>query len=364
MNETRTRLLEDSVVADPWPPWSKWAIWEWPELGCRLWVSFRYRTVRQRVVTQDEYFACEKVCSHPEWSAFGCRHPEYRNPHSPYNGARGYMIHTSKITRRSDPKTDDYEWIDWEWRTRTVSKLTATLENATSKVRLAAAARGAPHRPLPDERFAVGHTLSLPALCEGERLTLGGADDEYALEIDGVQRQPGRQLKTSDLGIGLHVIDLADRTESDESRAFQLQLSVVSPIEVRVVPVTEITLDDEHNGAQVRLELHNRSRSEHCVRVGMESTPAGWMATPLGAPFYVLKQEESVSVTLVVERMFAADLIDEPLAFTVRCSMVATQLSDVHTTFYVLADDRTGEPQPPERPTFATWAAIARLGER
>jgi len=119
-------------------------------------------------------------------------------------------------------------------------------------------------------------------------------------------------------------------------------------------PVTRITLEGEANGGIVKLQMRNRSQSEHAVRVEVAATPAGWMALRLTEPLVVLKAGESADVDVQVERMLVADLGPDPLAFTVRATCSAKEVSDVTTTFYVMPREvrARGRRRPP-RPAMA-----------
>jgi len=179
--------------------------------------------------------------------------------------------------------------------------------------------------------------LSLPALCEGDGVLLGNREVEYAVFINGQEYSVDLVVDTSELGVGFHLIELAGQDPELGSVRLQLPLSVISPVEIRVPPVTEIELTDYVNGGIVQVELHNRSQSEHCVRVEMQSMPPGWMALCLGEPIFILKPGETVQIDVQVEEMVRQASESDLLPFTLRAWLPGASAADVFATFHVSA---------------------------
>jgi len=193
-------------------------------------------------------------------------------------------------------------------------------------------------------------------LVQGDRLTLSRRQADYSMTLDGREHSPTRAIIASKLGLGFHLIELTrDDPESKTKEHLQLPLSIVSPVQLTVRPVTKLKLDGNSNGGLINLQLHNRSRSEHAVRVEPASLPDGWMALRLGKPIRILKPGESVTVEIQVERMVVADVPREPLPFSVWASLPGTDITAVATTFYVEAQEAFPRGRRPKRPALTVF---------
>lgn len=183
--------------------------------------------------------------------------------------------------------------------------------------------------------------LALPSLHDGERLILGSSKSQYSVSVDGREQGPGRAIIASRLSLGQHVVEVVGRERKQRPLRIQIPLNVLSPIEVRVPPITQFEVSKKKNGGVIDVELHNHSRGEHLVRIEAEATPPGWTAIRLGRPTYVIKPRKSRRVRLQVERM-----IQRPdaglLMFGLRVSFPSGAARDIAASFQVSVAEDTG----------------------
>jgi hypothetical protein len=248
-------------------------------------------------------------------------------------------IHRTEKTKLGE-SSDDYDWYDTEFESRPDPPWFESLKQAILDLE-AHQKRASGFQARSARKRERKEVLGWPPLIEGERLRLGNARSRYSVRVDAREQSPGRAIVAAKLGRGLHNIEVTEEDAELGVVRLQIPLSVVAPVEIGIAPVTPITLTNKENGGVVEVDLRNRSRSDHLVRLTVESTPAGWMGVPLGKPFAVIKAGKSRRVKVQVERMVPHEDADDLHPFTVRATLPGAGFDDITSTFYVAARDAT-----------------------
>jgi hypothetical protein len=373
MDNTFPNGTEWSTTYGPWDPdWVPWETWHHGGWKGDFQVSYRKRENVDHMQKMYLHQTCRIQCPsgyisphNEEWcekwtKAVGISDPSDGNSSDPGKDfALGYHAISSRVV---GGEVTDYPWTDRQFRSRvllpTMFKKAGDFRSGYSEYLTNFGGVATPPTPKPGSKGAAGarelEVELLPTFCEGDRLSLTGSNKKYTATLDGQERPLGRAIVTSDIGKGFHFLEVTGPgPKTGETIRLQLPLSVIAPIELVAEPVTRITLQGESNGGIVKLQLRNRSRGDHAVRVEVAATPAGWMALRLTEPLVVLKPGDSADVDVQVERMLIADLGPEPLAFSVRATCSAKEVSDVTTTFYVMPREvRAGGRRRPPRPAM------------
>jgi hypothetical protein len=353
-----TEQVTDTIDQDwtdrtPTSDWTPWAIWNLPVIG-PTWVRSRTVDVTEHVVTKHHHVSYAPNACPPGYYTMGggwCElPPSARDSHDPtYTGMPDTINVGTHIAKSWDTFTEaDYTWPDVEWQHRVFSKLGrrpkferssryALLEepvDADRSDRLGPGAAGdvASGGPGPG---GGKHVITLPALLETDRLSIGDSRAKLSVVVDGVEKRPGQALEGHKLGSGFHVIDLEGEIPGFGTGRLQLVLNVISPVEAEVEPITEVEISDEKTGGVVELRLSNRSSSTRGVRLEIAGVPLGWTAAFAEEPFIVLAPGEDAVIPIRVDRMYVTDEPREPATFAVRASVVGTRASDVVSTFLV-----------------------------
>ena len=236
-----------------------------------------------------------------------------------------------------EPSWDVFEWHCKPMTKDVPAKQRATARNAFVKLEEQASAAGTiPPRAGEVRGGGAGGSKTadvrgLPSLVETDSFLIGNRGSRFSLRVDDAESKPSRAVQGSKLGIGLHTLDLIGDLPSIERPWLRLLFNVVSPIEVRVTPVTDI---DVTSGGTVELRVRNQSRSEHCMRVEVSSVPPGWTASSRKR-YVVLGIGKEAVVPIHVQQAIAVSASREPVPVSVRLSLLAVRASDVFSTFYV-----------------------------
>jgi hypothetical protein len=347
------RIVDEYLERTPTSAWSPWEVWKLPGVG-PMWVRYRTVDVAEHVVTKHHRETRESnPCPTGYWETGGgvCELIDSTDPKDPPIGGpegRPDRVYVgTRVVSSSDTETDEVvaEWTEFEWDHRVFSKLGkrpkfqrssryALLEepvHADSLGRRGAGAAGgvASGGPKPG---GGKYVITLPALLETDRLSIGDSRAKLSVVVDGVDVKPGQALEGHKLGRGFHVVDLEGEIHGVGVGRLQLLLNVVSPVEMRTKPFIDVDISDEDGGV-IEVQLSNRGSSTLGVRVVVDSVPSGWMAETLAGPFIVLARGEEAVVPVRVKRMFVNDEAWEPPAFVVRASLAGTRASDAVTTF-------------------------------
>jgi hypothetical protein len=347
------QIVKEWTERTPTSGWSPWEIWNLPLVG-PMWVRYRTVDVTDYVRTLHHRETRESnPCPADYWETGNgyCELMDSLDPKDPPMGGpkgRADRIWVGMhITNVSNTYSEDVvgEWSEFEWDHRVFSKLGkrpkfkrssryALVEEPihADRGRLGAGAAGDVASGGPGSGGGKD-VITLPALLETDRLSFGDSRAKLSVVVDGVEMRPGQRLEGHKLGRGFHVVDLEGEIQGFGAGRLQLLLNVVSPVEMRAKPITDVEISDEADEGIVEVLLSNRGSSTHGVRVEIDSVPPGWMAANLDEAFFVLAPGQEAVIPVRVKRMFVTDEAREPAAFAVRASLAGTRASDVVTTF-------------------------------
>jgi hypothetical protein len=329
----------DTTTYGQWTPWTQWAKWNLGLLGSS-WARSCSRMVHEEIVIGHYKQTCNADCGAGYELDYDVHHnggdcvlPEnLGNEHS-----FGHMPIHRKSTQRVGEDRQIIDWKEVKWDFSPDPPGFYTVKQAIIDKDL--------HQKLAGGQPASGkrtreriEALSLPPLVEGESLKLGKRNSQFTMTVDGREQSPGTSLVATKLGRGLHTVEIADEDEVLGRIRLQILLSVVAPIEIRVAPVSPITLDGERNGAVIEVELRNRSRSDRLVGLTVDETPAGWIGVPLGKPFAVIRAGKSRRVKVQVERM-TYEQSDNLNAFSLQATLPGSRIPAITSAFYVTVNE-------------------------
>jgi len=334
--------------------WTEWAQWTPPEKLPR-WFRTREVEMFEHVEVERTEQTCKKKCP-PGFRPLGnpvsaC---EWWDLHDPDHHAIPH--HSISTSTRRETHTDRWIRLEWQWTTsdphlhwrNLIQVILALLGSDRAET---ASGYDTPPENAPDEEIV--ELFPLPALCEGDGVILGDGDVEYSVSVNGREHKADQVLDSAELGVGFHLIELVGWERELGSVRLQMPMSVFSPVEIRVPPVTEVEITEHVNGGIVQVELRNRSLSDQRVRVELQSMPPGWMALCLGEPTHIIKPGEAVQIEVQVEEMVPQTNEYDLLPFTLRACLPGAPAADVFSTFHVSATV-------PDRPE-AFWGAPPAL---
>jgi hypothetical protein len=364
MNAEFSRVVETWIERVSVGEWSVWAQLSNPEKLHR-WVRFRVVELVEHVVVEHIVQTCTRSCppgyhAHP---GYGCRRWEERMQPTGGWGEKwttAPYTHFRDESRRQEEQTNGFSRLELQFspqdpnlqwqkiREIILKQMSATLASDSAE---SASGYDTQTENAPDEEIV--EVFPLPAVCEGDGVFLGDSDAEYSVTVNGREHQADQVLDSAELGVGFHQIELVGWDRELGSVRLKMPMSVFSPVEMRVPPVTEVEISEHVNGGIVQVELRNRSQSDQRVRVEMQSVPPGWMALCLGEPAHIIKPGEAVQIDVQVEEMIPQSGEYDLLPFTLRAWLPGAPAADVFSTFHVSATV-------PDRPD-AYWGAPPAL---
>jgi hypothetical protein len=327
-------------------PWTPWSVWHLGIFGGDRWVRWRQIPMVDHVEVDHIGQTCSPYCP-PNFEPLGGDPPTSCYHRKVFDDDSEYSIPPLQGTRQTmRVETHDYPWTRTEFESQVENPWAIHHKWNIGSDHVPHIGGGTPSGTRPADLTV----MQLPAIIEGERLSFKATSGEYTMLVNRKEWPRRRPLVASRLGVGLHVIEFVGKKPKTGNVHIQIPMTVVSPIEIEVPPVSKITLQPGINGGIVTLGINNRSGSDHATRLEIAVTPVGWMAVPLGDPIRVVPAHEAIEIEIQVERIVVTDLANPPLPFGVSVSLPGANIADVNASFSVIPRDtiRRGRKKPPD----------------